>query len=109
MVNYLDPAFAALTDPTRRGIVRLLSEGPRRAGELHAEFDVSKPAISRHLRILRENGLVEERRVTDDGRGRLYVLRTEPLQQASGWLDDVSRAWQAQLDAFKEYVEGGSA
>jgi DNA-binding transcriptional ArsR family regulator len=109
MVNYLDPAFAALTDPTRRAIVRLLSEGPRRAGELHAEFDVSKPAISRHLRILRENGLVEERRVADDGRGRLYLLRTEPLQQASGWLDEVSRAWQAQLEAFKEYVEGGSA
>ncbi|TMK69695.1 MAG: winged helix-turn-helix transcriptional regulator [Actinobacteria bacterium] len=108
MVNYLDPAFAALTDPTRRAIVRLLSEGPRRAGELHAQFDVSKPAISRHLRILRENGLVEERRIADDGRARMYVLRAEPLQQASGWLDEVSRAWQAQLDAFKEYVEGGS-
>ena len=108
VVNYLDPAFAALTDPTRRAIVRLLSEGPRRAGELHAQFDVSKPAISRHLRILRENGLVEERRIADDGRARMYVLRAEPLQQASGWLDEVSRAWQAQLDAFKEYVEGGS-
>ena len=108
MVNYLDPAFAALTDPTRRAIVRLLSEGPRRAGELHAQFDVSKPAISRHLRVLRENGLVDERRIADDGRARMYVLRAEPLQQASGWLDEVSRAWQAQLDAFKEYVEGGS-
>src|SRR5262249_56455045 len=101
----VDRGCAAVTDARRRAIVRLLSVGPRRAGELHAEFDVSKPAISRHFRILRENGLVEERRVPDDGRGRLYVLRTEPLQQASGWLDDVSRAWQAQLDAFKEYVE----
>jgi DNA-binding transcriptional ArsR family regulator len=109
MVNYIDPAFAALTDPIRRAIVRLLSERPQRAGELHAQFDVSKPAISRHLRILRENGLVEERRVADDGRGRLYVLRTEPLEEASGWLDEVSRAWQSQLDSFKEYVEGGSA
>jgi DNA-binding transcriptional ArsR family regulator len=109
MVNYLDPAFAALTDPIRRTIVRLLSERPRRAGELHAQFEVSKPAISRHLRILRENGLVEERRVADDGRARLYVLRAEPLQEASGWLDEVSRAWQSQLESFKEYVEGGSA
>ncbi|TML20269.1 MAG: transcriptional regulator [Actinobacteria bacterium] len=109
MVNYLDPAFASLTDPIRRGIVRLLSQRPHRAGELYAEFDVSKPAISRHLRILRENGLVEERRIAADGRGRMYVLRTEPLEVASGWLDEVSRAWQAQLDAFKEYVEGGSA
>jgi DNA-binding transcriptional ArsR family regulator len=108
MVNYLDPAFASLTDPIRRGIVELLSERPRRAGELHARFDVTKPAISRHLRILRENGVIEERRVAGDGRGRLYVLRTEPLEEASGWLDEVSRAWQAQLDAFKEYVEGGS-
>jgi DNA-binding transcriptional ArsR family regulator len=109
MVNYLDPAFASLTDPTRRSIVKLLSERPRRAGELHAAFDVTKPAISRHLRILRENGVIEERRVAGDGRGRLYVLRTGPLEEASGWLDEVSRAWQSQLDAFKEYVEGGSA
>jgi DNA-binding transcriptional ArsR family regulator len=108
MVNYLDPAFAALTDPIRRAIVQLLSDGPRRAGEIHAEFEVSKPAISRHLRILRENGLIEERRVADDGRGRMYLLRPEPLQEASGWLEEVSRGWQSKLESFKDYVEGGS-
>src|SRR6266852_4346353 len=95
MVNYLDPTFASLMDPIRRGIVQLLSQRPHRAGELHAEFDVSKPAISRHLRVLRESGLVEERRIAADGRGRMYVLRTEPLEEASGWLDEVSRASQA--------------
>jgi DNA-binding transcriptional ArsR family regulator len=108
VVNHLDPAFTSLTDPIRREIVELLSERPRRAGELHARFDVTKPAISRHLRILRKNGVIEERRVAGDGRARLYVLRTQPLEEASGWLDEVSRAWQSQLESFKEYVEGGS-
>ena len=105
----LDTAFAALTDPTRRTIVKMLSRRPHRAGELHAAFTISKPAISRHLRVLRENGLIEERRVAGDARVRLYALRPEPLQEASGWLDEISRAWQAALESFKEYVEGGSS
>ncbi len=70
---------------------------------------MSKPAISRHLRILRENGLIEERRVAEDGRGRLYVLRPEPLLEASGWLDEIGRHWQTALESFKDYVEKGGA
>ena len=103
----LETAFAALTDPTRRRIVTLLSERPHRAGELHDAFTISKPAISRHLRVLRENGLIEELKLADDGRVRLYRLRPEPLEEVKGWLDEVSRNWQTALESFKDYVEGG--
>jgi DNA-binding transcriptional ArsR family regulator len=103
----LDSAFAALTDPTRRQIVRLLSERPRRAGELHEAFPISAPAISRHLRVLRQNGLIEELKLADDGRVRLYRLRPEPLAEVSEWIDHVSRNWDAALESFKTYVERG--
>ena len=69
-------AFAALADPTRRTIVELLSEGERSAGELAAEFETSRPAVSRHLRVLREHGLVSAR---EHGRRRLYALEPAPL------------------------------
>jgi DNA-binding transcriptional ArsR family regulator len=105
--KHLDPAFEALTDPTRRRIVALLSERPRRAGELHDEFPISNPAVSRHLRVLRENGLIEELKVAEDARVRLYRLRPEPLVEVRDWADEVSRTWQAALESFKEHVEGG--
>jgi DNA-binding transcriptional ArsR family regulator len=104
----LNTAFAALTDPTRRTIVQLLSERPRRAGELHEAFPISNPAISRHLRVLRESGVVEERRIPEDARVRLYALRPEPLREATAWLEEIGRAWQSALQSFKDYVEGGS-
>jgi DNA-binding transcriptional ArsR family regulator len=104
----IETAFAALTDPTRRRIVTLLSDRPRRAGELHEAFPISKPAISRHLRVLRENGLIEELKVAGDGRVRLYRLRPEPLEEVKRWLDEVSRNWQSNLESFKDYVEGGT-
>ena len=103
----LDTAFAALTDPTRRKIVRLLSERPRRAGELHDAFPISAPAISRHIRVLRENGLIEELKVADDGRVRLYRLRPEPLEEVREWVDEVSGNWRTVLESFKTYVEKG--
>jgi DNA-binding transcriptional ArsR family regulator len=107
--HLIEAAFEALTDPTRRRIVSLLSERPRRAGELHDAFPISKPAVSRHLRVLRENGLIEELKVAGDGRVRLYRLRPEPLDEVKEWLDEVSRNWQSALESFKSYVEGGSS
>ena len=68
-------ALNALRDPTRRRIVSLLAQGSRTATELHRQFPIAGPAVSRHLRVLREAGLVEERRTPDDGRVRLYGLR----------------------------------
>jgi DNA-binding transcriptional ArsR family regulator len=98
----LDGAFVGLADPTRRAIVGMLAERARPAGELAAAFPVSKPAISRHLRVLRESGLVAEQRGQHDGRQRVYALRREPLDQLDAWLDAVRRFWQTQLEAFHE-------
>jgi DNA-binding transcriptional ArsR family regulator len=105
MVTDLDEALSALADPTRRRIVELLREQPRRAGELAAEFEITSPAISRHLRILRRSGLVEEHGVESDARVRVYQLRREPLIALQAWLDQVQAFWTDQLGAFKEHAE----
>jgi DNA-binding transcriptional ArsR family regulator len=98
-------ALVALADPTRRGVVELLAERPRRAGELVAAFSVSQPAISRHLRVLREHGLIEEQRSEDDRRGRVYRLRQGSLDPLAGWLDEVRRFWAGHLEQFRAFVE----
>jgi DNA-binding transcriptional ArsR family regulator len=94
----------ALADGTRRRIVELLAERPRTAGEVHRAFPIAAPAVSRHLRVLREAGLIEERRPDEDRRVRVYSLRAEPMRELAGWLEQVSGAWQAQLESFKDYV-----
>lgn len=105
MVSDLDATLVALADPTRRRIVELLRDGPRRAGELAAAFPVSAPAVSRHLRVLRRSGLVEESGVAADARVRVYRLRRDPLVGLTAWLDQVQAYWTDQLGAFKEHVE----
>ena len=102
----LDQALAALADPTRRRLVDLLRERPRPAGELAAEFDLSAPAISRHLRVLRKNGLVEGTLVERDARLRLYRLRRKPFAELHKWLSRMGALWTDQLSAFKAYAEG---
>jgi len=99
--------FAALGDRTRHGIVELLSEGDRRAGELSDALGTSKPAMSRHLKVLRKRGLVEEVRDADpdDARVRVYRLRREPFDDLQRWLDEVQAYWTDQLDAFREHIE----
>lgn len=101
----LDATLAALADPTRRRVVELLCERPRRAGELVEAFDVSAPAISRHLRVLRTRGLVEELRDEQDARLRIYRLKPDRFLALSGWLREVEAFWTDQLDAFKAYAE----
>lgn len=100
----LDAWLPALADPTRRRIVELLGEAPRTATEVHRAFPIAAPAVSRHLRVLREAGMIVERGVPGDKRVRLYALAPEPIRGLSDWLDELSRTWQGQLDAFKEYV-----
>jgi DNA-binding transcriptional ArsR family regulator len=100
----IDATLAALSDPTRRGIVELLSQRPRRAGELAEAFDASAPAISRHLRVLRTRGLVEDERSESDARLRMFRLRKEPFDQLSAWLGKVEAFWNEQLDSFQAHV-----
>jgi DNA-binding transcriptional ArsR family regulator len=101
----LDETFSALADPTRRRVIELLKERPLRAGELAAATDQSPPAMSRHLRVLRTCGLVEEERVSEDARVRLYSLRREPFRDLHSWLERVESFWSDQLDAFKAHAE----
>ncbi len=82
----------------------MLAARPRSAGEIHGAFPIAAPAVSRHLRVLREAGLVEERRPPDDKRVRLYALKPEPLEALAQWLAETSRTWQTQLDSFKDFV-----
>ena len=100
----LDEWLPALADPTRRRIVEMLARSPRTASQIHDAFPIAAPAVSRHLRVLREAGLIGEREVAGDKRVRLYALSPEPIGELSGWLGQLSQAWQAQLDSFKDYV-----
>jgi DNA-binding transcriptional ArsR family regulator len=86
-------------------VIELLCEQPRRAGELSAALDMSAPAMSRHLRVLRTRGLIEEQRVEDDARVRVYRLRPERFRDLSDWLEEVEEFWTDQLDAFKAHAE----
>jgi DNA-binding transcriptional ArsR family regulator len=90
-------ALEALADPTRRQIVELLGERELEAGAIAARFDVSRPAVSRHLRVLREAGLVRARA---DAQRRLYSLDPAPLAELDGWLDRYRPFWAQRLDAL---------
>src|ERR671915_1747193 len=102
--NDLDRWLPALADPTRRRIVEMLGDSPRPAGEIHAAFPIAAPAVSRHLRVLREAGLIVEHGVPGDRRVRLYALAPAPIDELSRWFEQLGRTWQAQLDSFKDYV-----
>jgi DNA-binding transcriptional ArsR family regulator len=90
-------ALEALADPTRRTIVELLAERDLSAGELAARFETSRPAVSRHLRVLREQGLVQAR---IEGRNRVYSLDPEPLAELDEWLARYRGFWTNRLDAL---------
>lgn len=97
-----DAAFGALADPTRRAVLDLLRAGRRPAGEIARAFPVSRPAISKHLGILRRAHLVEERR---EGRHRLYQLNPAPLMAVDSWLEQYRSFWAASLENLKDFVE----
>jgi DNA-binding transcriptional ArsR family regulator len=103
----LDRTLAALADPARRGAVDLLRVKQRRAGELAASLGLSAPAMSRHLRVLKETGLVEEAYGADagDARVRIYRLKPEPFDALRAWVADVERFWTLELAAFKRHAE----
>jgi DNA-binding transcriptional ArsR family regulator len=101
----LDRTLAALADPHRRRVVELLRERPRRAGELAEAAGLTPPAMSRHLKTLRQSGLVEESHPEFDARVRVYQLRAEPMVDLLRWLEQTERMWSAQLAAFKAHLE----
>jgi DNA-binding transcriptional ArsR family regulator len=101
----LDQTLSALADPTRRGVVELLRKQPRRAGELAAALDMTPPAMSRHLRVLRQTGLVSEDGTDEDARVRVYTLRPEPFAELRDWLQQVEAFWTDQLEGFKAHAE----
>ena len=107
----VDRTLAALADPYRRRTVELLRERPRPAGELARLMDLSPPAMSRHLKTLRQSGVVEETHPEFDARVRIYALRPEPMVHLMRWLEETERMWSDQLAAFKAHVEApaGSA
>jgi DNA-binding transcriptional ArsR family regulator len=94
--------FAVLAEPHRRQILDLLGDGERPAGELVAALDLSQPAVSKHLRILREAGLVE---VRGEAQRRLYRVRPEPLRAIDIWLAPYRRMWAERLDDLERHLD----
>ena len=97
----MDDVAAAIADPVRRDILMLLRESVMSAGEIAACFDISRPAVSRHLRVLRECGLVI---AESQGRERFYRLDTAPLAPLEAWLAALHHRWSGALDALETEV-----
>ena len=103
METTLDLAFQALADPVRRNILTRLSRADQTAGALSEPFEISRPAISRHLKVLRDAGLVS---VRTNGRERWFSLNAEGVTDAEAWLDELRHIWRTSLLELKSFVEG---
>jgi DNA-binding transcriptional ArsR family regulator len=101
----IDRTLAALADPYRRRVVDLLRERPHRAGELAQAAQIAFPLMSRHLKTLRESGLVEEDRDEFDSRVRIYRLRPGPMADLKVWLEETEALWSRQLLALKAHLQ----
>ena len=97
-------AFTALAHPLRREIIERLSQGPATVGEVTSDLGVSKPTISRHLRMLEEAGVVSRVIV---GRNHHLALRSDTLADAERWIEDQRARWEGVFDAVADYLEGG--
>jgi DNA-binding transcriptional ArsR family regulator len=95
--------FAVLADPTRRRILDLLVEEERPVGDLVDTLAISQPGVSKHLKVLREAGLVS---VRTDAQRRIYGVRPEPLAEIDAWLAPYRRLWNAHLDALERHLDG---
>src|SRR5882724_3602730 len=101
----LSAAFGALSDASRRQMLRLLLQKPRRAGELAECLDMSPQALSRHLRVLRKAALVFEQGIERDARVRIYSVQATAFQPVQDFMTQVENLWQRQLQAFKAFAE----
>jgi DNA-binding transcriptional ArsR family regulator len=95
-------AYAALSDPSRRQILDLLRAGERSVNDLVARLRLSQPGVSKHLKVLRDAGLVE---VRPDGRQRWYGLRAQPLAEVDEWLEPYRAHWSGRLDELERHLE----
>ncbi len=106
MVKYqsdgLNEIFGALADPTRRAILARLALGETSVGELAEPFEMSLPAVSKHLGVLETAGLIQREK---QGRVRRCQLDSRPLEAAAGWIEDYRRFWESQLDSLARYLE----
>lgn len=102
VTDTLDRTFAALGDPARRSIVLSLAAGPATVREIAEPFSMSRPAISKHLRVLKEAGIVD---VRPEGRQNWYSLADHALEAADAWLDEVQDMWATALGSLKQLVE----
>ncbi len=100
----MEPVLRALTDESRRTLLETLVDGPATAGELAALLPIARPGVSRHLRVLREAGLVEFRK---EAQRRVYDLRAEPLAEVEEWLRRYRASWEQRLDALHTEVGRG--
>lgn len=98
----MTPAFDVLSEPNRRRILDLLRGGERPAGDLVEALEISQPGVSKHLRVLREAGLVS---VRGDGQRRLYSLRPGPLVEVDAWLAPYRRLWSTSLDRLESHLD----
>src|SRR5687768_11985058 len=98
----MESAFAIIAEPSRRAILSLLAVSERSVGDLEAELQLPQPSISKHLRVLREAGLVE---ATVDAQRRLYRVRPEPLQEIEAWLAPFRRLWTRHVDALEQHLD----
>jgi len=98
----MESAFEIIAEPNRRAILSLLVLSEQSVGEIERRLRMSQPAVSKHLRVLREAGFVES---TVDAQRRLYRLRPEPLQEVDEWLAQFRRFWSAQVDALERHLD----
>ena len=104
----LDRTLQALAEPTRRAVVGLLRHGPQRAGEIADALAMSRQAMSRHLRVLRQAGVIHEIGAAgpdDDARARTYQLQARPLADLQSWLGEVQAFWSVQMQSFRKQAE----
>ena len=101
----IDQTIAALADPTRRAVIDLLRKKPHTPSEIADRLDTSRPAMSKHLKVLRQAGLVEEELDEDDARVRTYQLRHAPFKELRSWVEEVEAFWTDQLASFKAHAE----
>ncbi len=102
VVASTDRVFLALANPVRRELLEILSRQPLSAGELSERFELSRPAVAEHLKVLREAGLVADQ---PQGRHRIYRLTAEPLAQLGEWLHPFEKFWRARLTKLAEAAE----
>ena len=101
MVTNIDSVFAALADPTRRRIVERLARRPLTIGEIASEFPISQPAISKHVRVLEEAGLLQR---TIEGRVHYCTISPQAMQEVSAWIDRQRRYWNGALDRLERLL-----